>query len=460
MSHKISFHISNTNGLFTSSPQLHLNPLDGKKLNIDDNSRITIKIGNKTAAAIVHFNSDEPEGSAAVEPALYQSLLLPIQTYKWHVLYDVHDQLLKLGPFISILTEFKHAGHDQPSFGSIHCFAEELQTFISKEGGLLSIMNLSDNMNLGEESKGFIFYDDAWIMWDLPEPDVIYNRIHSRKTERTKAYLVFYEHYLQSGSTIFNPQFLSKWEVYQLLGAESHMNPFIPETNLYSESTFDDFLGKYGAVYIKPVHGSLGRGIIEVTKHSDGLFIVNQTYFPEQKEHTFESLTDVKNAVHKWIGKRICIIQQALSLLEKDGRKIDFRLLTHPDAGHHWRVTSAVARISGENQFVSNLAQGGVLDKPGAVLKGFFSTSTSSQILSLMKELALETAALIAKSLEGVTGELGLDIGVDLDGKIWLIEANSKPSKKQEGTSSGIRPSTKAIWKFSKTLWLERRDSP
>jgi carbamoylphosphate synthase large subunit len=70
--------------------------------------------------------------------------------------------------------------------------------------------------------------------------------------------------------------------------------------------------------------------------------------------------------------------------------------------------------------------------------------------------LALETAAIIGHHSEGVTGELGIDIGVDDNSRLWIIEVNSKPSKSFEDGLKKIRPSAKAIIQFCTMLALDK----
>jgi glutathione synthase/RimK-type ligase-like ATP-grasp enzyme len=131
---------------------------------------------------------------------------------------------------------------------------------------------------------------------------------------------------------------------------------------------------------------------------------------------------------------------------------MDFRALCHKNQHDLWEVTSLVARISAEEQFVSNIARGGQTTKPLSVLKPLFRKKMCNEIILQMKELSIEAATIISSHSDGITGELGVDIGVDQDGKVWLIEVNSKPSKNFEEPAVKIRPSAKAIVRFCTKL--------
>jgi glutathione synthase/RimK-type ligase-like ATP-grasp enzyme len=131
---------------------------------------------------------------------------------------------------------------------------------------------------------------------------------------------------------------------------------------------------------------------------------------------------------------------------------MDFRVLCHKNLNNQWQVTSIVARVAAENEFVSNLARGGRMLKPLNVLRTCLGHKKSLEVLALMKELAVETASTISCSSSGITGELGIDIGVDQYGKLWIIEVNSKPSKNFEDGLGKIRPSAKALIQFCTLL--------
>jgi len=154
------------------------------------------------------------------------------------------------------------------------------------------------------------------------------------------------------------------------------------------------------------------------------------------------------------------LIQQTIPLLTWEDRHLDFRVLCHKNYQESWRVTSVVARVSAEEQFVSNVARGGQTMKPLKPLTSLFGKDIAIQQVALIKELALETANIVSQSAPGNYGEFGIDIGVDHDGKMWIIEVNSKPSKSFEERDVKIRPSSKAIIEYSTALAFNKRDRP
>ncbi|WLR42805.1 YheC/YheD family protein [Bacillus carboniphilus] len=126
---------------------------------------------------------------------------------------------------------------------------------------------------------------------------------------------------------------------------------------------------------------------------------------------------------------------------------MDFRILCHQRQLHKWTITSSIARVSAENQIVSNLAQGGQLYKTSTLLNTLFDEKKAYHIRKLLHEVASEIVYAISQNAEGIYAELGVDLAIDEDGKPWVIEVNTKPSKLTEMANhqSRIRPSAKAI---------------
>lgn len=347
-----------------------------------------------------------------------------------------------ISPIIALLTEIKD--DNGPDFGKVHSFCEELHQGISELGGTFYVFSLKGFSDEGVEGFYYDDDDDEWKKGSLPFPNVIYNRVSSRRTEHSKGFKGFLNKLDSLGIKIFNHRFLSKWDIHEFLKKEEHLHPFLPETHLYTEQLLASMIAQHDELYIKPVHGSQGRNIIQLARE-DGLFHASLSSLPAKELPAFSTIPELAKAISPIVKKQLCIIQKGIQLSELNGRRMDFRVLCHKNAQHFWKVTSIVARVSAEQYFVSNIARGGEVMKPIQTLSLIFGKEQARQQVALMKELALETAEAIGQHAEGLTAELGIDIGIDIKGNLWLIEANSKPSKNFEERGTKIRPSTKAI---------------
>lgn len=418
-------------------------------LGLDQKKEAKIFIGS--IVQIVKIRVEKiPYSEIFFSEQLLADLHLPFQRLKLQVTQNRETNSLYFGPVIGLLTDPPANQHDEPYFRSIHSFCEELGQRMAEMGGLFYVFSYKDfASNL---AGGYCLVDGKWKYEKLPLPTVVYNRIHSRQIEQFKLFQNFRKKLDRLNIPFFNDRFLSKWEVHQFLYSDSKMQPYLPETKFFSKDHLFEFLEKYPVVFLKPVHGSQGKNIIKLSKKEKSFLLQYSSSTRSGHSVPLHSAEEIFKQLQPIVGKRIYIIQQGIPLVVHQTRPIDFRVLCHKTAEGDWQVTSIVARISGEEQIVSNLARGGEIVKPLKALRFFFSKKASNEILSSMKEFSKNAAKLINDHSDGITGELGIDIGVDGTGSIWLIEVNSKPSKNFEQPSIKIRPSTEAILRFCTVL--------
>ncbi len=418
----------------------------------EQDQKIKLYIGNMMQVVKISLQ-DVPITEIHFPEQLFADFSLPVQTVKLLAKASAANRSLYLGPVIALLTDLPSSLDDEPYFRSIHSFCEELAVKTSELGGFFYIFTYKSFTANGV--NGYFLHEGKWQYQKLPTPNVIYNRIHSRKLEQLQTFQAFRKQLERFALPFFNERFLSKWEVYELLSLEGKLLPYLPETALFSEEKLLEFLEKFPILFLKPDHGSQGKNIIKLTKQENSFRLETTTSTLSSQLAEIQSAERIFQLLQPLLAKRIYIIQQGILLAAHESRLIDFRVLCHKNPDDLWHVTSIVARISGDQQFVSNLARGGEVVKPITALRMFFSKKTAKEILSLMKELAIEAAATIDRNTTGLIGELGVDIGVDSSGKLWLIEVNSKPSKNFEQTKTKIRPSTKAIIQLCTKLAFE-----
>ena len=375
---------------------------------------------------------------------LLQSLHLPTEfTFTISLTKTNHSELF-LNPIVSVMTEVKEKG-ETVSLGSIEAFCEELAYYCDSTGVFFYVFSLNnwDKENL----VGYVFNNNRWIKTPVPFPQVVHNRIHSRKREQSTKFIEFIEDLNSTTTPYFNDHFLNKWEVHELLVEHDHITPYIPETMLLtSRNVLEEMVDNHDCVFLKPIHGSQGRKIFRITKKESN-YHLDYTTFTGDIEQTYDSFLALFQSLRSRLNQQGFVAQQGLPLLLYNYRPLDFRFLCHKTIDNKWAITSAIARVSSKEQFVSNLARGGELMKLSTILSDTFDQKTSNHIKKMMKELALEVADIISLSCEGFYGELGIDLALDINGVPWVIEVNTKPSKDQdpEHISSKVRPSAKAI---------------
>ncbi|WP_204524747.1 YheC/YheD family endospore coat-associated protein [Litchfieldia alkalitelluris] len=409
--------------------------------NIKSGQKISLQCGrNSQQVEAVCIKESEP--TLYCSHSVLTELMLPHEDIPF-TLTALEKNILSLGPVVSVITEIAEK-NNSISLGSIEDFCVELARYCNQLGILFYVTGLK----LFRENIGFIYINNTWKKSRVPTPNVVHNRIHSRKREHSDTFKEFTDSLSTLQIPYFNDHFLNKWEVHEILEKEDHIHPYLPDTKLLlNKQVLDEMISNYPTVFLKPIHGSQGKRIFKITRNDDGFFELDYTTFAGEIEQEYDSLQSLFLSLRSRLNKQGYIIQQGISLYTYQQRPLDFRFLCQKTKDEEWKITSTVARVSSKGDFVSNLSRGGELKKVDEVLSGSFSPKECKQIIKMMRELTIEIASLVDASITGVFGELGIDLALDQQGKPWLIEINTKPSKNQDpkSLSSKVRPSAKAI---------------
>ncbi|MBM7586408.1 glutathione synthase/RimK-type ligase-like ATP-grasp enzyme [Bacillus pakistanensis] len=394
-------------------------------------------------------------GNSSSPLILYQTKRYSSMTFPCINLKITPGKSLHAGPVIGVVTDCKQKDEYGLSLGVMDTFCKEFSQWVETCGGLLFLIHLKDLDQ--SRLRGYSYNDDQkmWLPSIIPLPAILYNRIHSRKKDREAQ--ISLESFTKNGVIVFNQSFLSKMEVYDQLFSSASLHRYLPYTNRFTFSELKEKIGVYGDLFIKHKAGSQGRNLIRIRKIASSFSIVQNSFSTERKINC-SNWNEVEELLDKWCRPRSAyLIQETIPLSTYQGQSIDFRFLCH-FIRNEWKVTSTVARISGKDEFVSNLSRGGRIEKPLVLLSSLFKGNQVLETYKRMKELAIASCETLYNKSHLSFGELGIDIGIDHLGNPWVIEINSKPSKQNYHETNGIRPSVKALYQVCKQKWLERSD--
>ncbi|WP_400246321.1 YheC/YheD family protein [Niallia sp. JL1B1071] len=414
-----------------------------KFLNINLNDPVYVCVAKRNVQVAVQTHSLEKQ-AIVFSSDLEKRLLLPKETNTFLIPYFNKNQLFHLGPVIGILTEVNDDKEDI-TFPAIQHLCKELTEELAQIGGFFYLFGLQ---NIQEDKiNGYFFDNNTWTKRHFSYPNVIYNRLHSRKADSSTAFLKLKKLLEEKEIPIFNSRFFSKDETYQLLIKNPTMNEHLPLTKQLTYQNFISML-KFPLLYVKPVHGSQGRNIIHIEKLDNRFIATISSGKRKGKTQLFSDEEKLWKWLEGYAKRRSYICQQGIDFLKSQERSLDFRILCHKNYQGNWTITSIVARIAQKKAIVANLAQGAEMKPAKAVLHELLTTEKTGQKLEELKALALEIAGILSENTDGYLGELGIDIGMDKQGHLWVIEVNSKPSKKLEDHIEKTRPSTKALLEY------------
>jgi len=426
-----------------------------KKWRVPVNHTITLRFGSaKQEVRVVPAsikNSMRLNASLASKLGLHQGAQLCIH-------YKSGTGTLSIGPLIGVMISRVYAGSSDRPFGAITAFAKELSDACAMFGAVVCFFPPGEMHGSAQSVSAYSYSNGSWNKKAFPIPNVIYNRLTSRKYENmTNVQQFMKDAKTKHGAEVFNEKYLNKTEVFDALRKDNSLHGYLPESHLLKNyQMLKSMSSRHSVLFLKPITGSLGKGIIRIRKEPDNSFTCHFTNLSGARRQAFPSLTAVFQALSGKLKSQRYQIQQGLDLITTDGRPIDFRALVQKDAQGQWDITSIVGRIAGSQHFVSNLARGGTLAPvKEALAKSSLGAQSRASAYARLRKSALDIAKGIETQIDNHFGELGIDLAVDHHGKVWLLEVNSKPSKDDNtplNNERKIRPSVKQIVQYAKYL--------
>jgi hypothetical protein len=421
---------------------------------------LQIKFGQNLATCnIDFFISQEP--LIRIRKDIAENLLL-FDGVQLNARYNEKENRLELGPVLGVLISHLAKSSDD-LFGSASSFCKEVVQGAKAKGALAYIFTMTDLYLDKQIVMGWTWQGEQWNQCPYPLPDIVYNRITSRKQEKSEEVSLRFSTLKTQGVFIFNESFLNKWQIHQLVSAMPEVNSILPSTHLYKGFfTLRDTLSRFWQIYLKPTNGSLGQGIYRISKENQK-YICHQSTMAGSIQKSYQRLTDLYQAISPRVSKIPYLVQQGLNLIRINGNPLDFRALVQKDIYGKWTLTSIVARIGQDQSIVSNLARGGTIMGVNTALAAAGPWNTFNKPTpNDLKEVSLLLANKLEAALEGHFAEFGIDLAVDIFGKIWLLEVNSKPSKNDDQVLSEqkTRPSVKKILDYSLYLYGYKKPKP
>jgi glutathione synthase/RimK-type ligase-like ATP-grasp enzyme len=220
----------------------------------------------------------------------------------------------------------------------------------------------------------------------------------------------------------------NKLQNYEYLQSHDQFRAHVPPTKCLSFQHLDSFIRQYDKVIIKPIYGSKGRGIT-IIENDQAQYQVSQTPFGKSALTNLrlnskpKKLTVSHSQLKQFYNKNFrepasFLIQQWIPFKEFNGLPFDMRAVVQINGKNKWQITSRVARVASEHGQITNLNQGGEM------------VSLSSLELKNgdIRAFCLGIAKTFAKLYPWVA-EMGIDLAIDKNGKLWYIETNFCPEK-------------------------------
>lgn len=400
---------------------------------IENSSKVTIAAGSFMCKAQVSKSLKGPQLSSqhiSLNRAAAKELGLPGTRY---LNYLNDGNTMYIGPVVAVMTTV--IKNDNPPRGKGGRLFKELIDYAGERGVFVYLFNPGKISRRRNNIHGLTYLKGEWKWGLFPWPDIIYNRIRFRKIEGSKRMIKLINQLSNDERTyFFNSRFLNKREVYEALMTNNETSFMLPETRMFSRSNLKDLLSKHSELFAKPIGGSIGRGIFKIKTLAPNRYSLAQasSYAPSWKgPYSFNML--YQHLVNRYVSPNNYLLQQAINLAVYKSRVFDLRGQVQKNNEGKWILTGVAVRVAGKNRFVTHIPNGGRAAVFTDVINNVFPDQEIRQKISQQLKTIVNTVPqTLEKQLELNLGILTMDLGLDTEGRIWILELNSKPSSFDE----------------------------
>ncbi|UVI28637.1 YheC/YheD family protein [Paenibacillus spongiae] len=233
------------------------------------------------------------------------------------------------------------------------------------------------------------------------------------------------------GFKVFNTINFNKWEEWCVLNTEPQLEKHLPDTCLVNgPEIINDYLGKYNCVFLKPVIGSTSNGVVRA-KYSDKSIDVVCTLNHETHRKKFATANDLWRWIRTDVSKANYVVQQRIRTVKWKKKLTGIRLNMAKDGSGKWENCLLIGLRALNGSHI-------------AYSRGYDPAEIMIEIDSLLMELQ-KKGIHDAKRLKNTiiqlgmdichffdrcgyhVADIGIDLGIDNKGKIWIFEVNRRP---------------------------------
>lgn len=306
-------------------------------------------------------------------------------------------------------------------------------TVAGRKMGLDVFVFTPEDVNYKSNRIHAMVYDSSTKKWSrrwTSFPNLIFDRCRIQRSHRFEELRRFRAKY--GHLTFLNRPLRNKMTVHRTLSRDARFTAHLPSSRMYeSMADLTSMLRKYPLIYLKPINGTGGRGILRIERIGNDRLLLQgrdqqRRIVPPQRITTAE----LAGRLSSWNlkGGRY-LVQQGIALKLPSGRVHDYRMLVQKDREGKWRLTGCAGRIGAPRSVTSNLHGGGQAATMNQLLKMWIKNET---MIEKAKQEAEQVGIQVAEYLEQTYGrlcELALDLAIDKDGRVWLLEVNPKPAR-------------------------------
>ncbi|MDQ0189303.1 YheC/YheD family protein [Alicyclobacillus cycloheptanicus] len=370
------------------------------------------------------------------------------------------DTSWRLGPCVALYVQ---AMSDTPRFGEQTPMFKDLSRLARKMG--VDLVVIEPGFLRRRRGWRYDVQRNRWQLASLPTPDLVLRRSGSFSRQVKRVAEAELDWFARHGRLhTLSAQDTNKYAFYNLLHSVSELKDYPPYTTVarHVRDVFEA-VRKRRDVYVKPFGGARGASVLRLVASSRGVTAYWQTgAAPKGKRsgapskpggasvrlrerqvpsvHS-ESLSTYAAFQQFWARTKLkeCLVQDTVQLARTaQGEPFDLRWLVQVVEDTP-TVVARVARVAKRQAVTTNIHTGGrAVDAPHT-LRAVFGADKAKKLIAALDDIALRVAAELQKRY-GPFAEVGIDLGVDQQGRIVLFEVNPTPGRRMlRELSAGLR---------------------
>ncbi|RED83391.1 YheC/YheD family protein [Cohnella phaseoli] len=216
----------------------------------------------------------------------------------------------------------------------------------------------------------------------------------------------------------------SKRAKTEVLLADPSLKVYIPDSDGFDRLTVERMLEKYEMIYVKPINGTFGRGVIRIEKHPAS----SSPYRLQSGEtkYEFPTFDDLFRKLLSVKKPKSYLSQQGIHLLKHHGRRFDLRVMVQKNPQASWETTGMIGRVAHPRKIVTNYHAGGTPKSVPALMSAHLSPNQRRSFEARLRKLGVSVAEALERKYPRLK-EIGIDIAVDEQHKTWILEVNTLP---------------------------------
>ncbi len=260
--------------------------------------------------------------------------------------------------------------------------------------------------------RGYVYRNGSWKKKNFDFPKVVINMVAPITDKQSKIYYELRKCVIFTESSIGG-----KDSIHDIL-KDTKFKAYLPQTKVASNvTTVMKFLGKHKKIALKPMRGCKGVGVIFIEKNAGDYTVYDMELQYNQ--------VDLKCYL-KRLDLSKHVMQEFIVSETKDGLPVDYRIHTQKNGEGKHVLTTIYPRIACIKNKVTNYSQGGYTIDIDTFLNHQFN-SRDKELKHMMEVIAIELSRTIDKYYDFSLNELGIDIGLTKDNKVYIYEVNWRP---------------------------------